>query len=215
MEPENQPISSGAFLRRKREEAGLTISELALELQITPIFIKYLENEEYHNFSAKLYAKSFLVKVLEGLRVEEKQDIIDLFESSWQKNIGWEKGLGQVNKKSILILTPGRLSFLGGVMLFLFWIFFFGWRLTKIIIPPELDLIEPKDKILLTDSKLKIRGSAQKESRLSMNGLEINTDSKGYFDTYIALAPGLNTLEFYAQSRFGKTKKVVRYVVLK
>lgn len=214
---ENQTTSIGELLRHGRETAGFTVSDLSQELQIPIKYIKALEEENYSIFGAKIYAKSFLIKISEKLGLEKSEKVLELFELSWKESLCLDQNIRTFrnNKKSKLIFTPGRLSLLGGGLFFLFWVFFFGWRISRIILPPKLDLIEPQDRMLLADSKLKIKGFAQKESKVSVNGREINIDNQGAFNTYINLRPGLNTLDFYAQSRFGKIKNVTRYVVLK
>ncbi|MDP3710221.1 MAG: helix-turn-helix domain-containing protein [bacterium] len=209
--------SLGKLLRKKREDLEISYSDLSQELQIPIKYIRALEEENYRIFGAKIYAKGFLIKISEKLGLEKSEKVLELFELSWKESLCLDQNanLFRRNRKNNIIFTPGLLSLLGGSFFFLFWVFFFGWRISRIILPPKLDLIEPQDRMLLADSRLKIKGFAQKESKVSVNGREINIDNQGAFNTYINLRQGLNTLDFYAQSRFGKIKKVVRYVVLK
>ena len=112
-------------------------------------------------------------------------------------------------------ITPARLVILTvGIGLVLF-LFFFGIRLTRFLGTPTLTLLDPKDREEFSSPVVPVRGTVEKESRLTVNGREIKIDERGRFDEKIELGSGAHSLEFIVESRFGKTTSKVRQVLIK
>ena len=59
------------------------------------------------------------------------------------------------------------------------------------------------DGITVTDSVMKVTGTAKNAIKLVLDGREISVDQAGNFNETIALLPGYNIINIRAQDKFG------------
>lgn len=71
-----------------------------------------------------------------------------------------------------------------------------------------------EEGVTYTDSVLKLTGVARNANNLSISGSSVPVDMKGNFSSHIVLLPGINTVSFMAEDKFGD-KTELRYVVYK
>ena len=220
MAPENdekEKIDLGEWLSLRRKKLGFSIEDVARDLKTSSRFIRGLEEGNYGEFPAKVYAEGFLKKLLQMLLVEQKTPVLDEFHRNW------EEWTSRQSKPAALpyhwrhgpLITP-KIFFLClfGIFLFGFFIFL-GFRLIHFTGAPRVVLDAPMEEAVITEPVVSVKGVIEKESRLTVNGREIKIDENGNFDDEIQLASGLNTLEFQAENRFGKLTKITRHVVVK
>ena len=74
-----------------------------------------------------------------------------------------------------------------------------------IIKGPEIIVTSPENGSDLDRSLVKVEGSAERISRLYLNGKQIFTDDSGYFSESLLLSPGYNILVITATDRFNRT----------
>jgi hypothetical protein len=74
---------------------------------------------------------------------------------------------------------------------------------------PTLTILEPRDGTSFSSSspQILVSGEAKNISYLTLNGLQIFTDSKGKFSRQVALLPGLNVVSLEAKDKFNKVVK--------
>lgn len=208
----------GERLRKRREKLGLSIKDVAKELQTSHKFIQALEEDRYEIFSAKIYAQGFLQKMLKLLAIEEKDEMLHEFTGEWEVRVLNEK------RKSFSLpeyrrnqhwLTPKRIGITVGGIIFLILFIFLTIQVRGFVSPPIFELYKPGKNALISEPLAEIRGRTEKESRLTINGREVRIDQYGNFKDEIDLLPGVNELNFAVENRFGKKTEVVRYVVVK
>src|SRR3989344_1076848 len=210
--------SLGERLRKRREELEMTIESVAHEVQSPIKYIAALEADNYEAFSVKVYAVGYLKRLCRALTMEDTDRFLKEFGTEWdvrmfrkrQEPMSLPKNRGEEP-----LITPARLVILTvGIGLVLF-LFFFGIRLTRFLGTPTLTLLDPKDREEFSSPVVPVRGTVEKESRLTVNGREIKIDERGRFDEKIELGSGAHSLEFIVESRFGKTTSKVRQVLIK
>ena len=208
----------GDILRQRREEMNLNIKDIVKQLQTSQKFIRALEDNHYDVFSAKVYARGFLQKILKILAIEEKDELFKEFEREWEVRIFRKKrdilSLHQNNteKQPWNIRQAGVAA--AGLIILVFFIFL-TIRIKQFVSSPILELNEPAQNSVIFEPVVNVRGRTEKESQLTVNGREVRIDTAGNFSDEIDLLPGLNELEFVVENRFGKMSKVIRYVVVK
>lgn len=207
----------GKELEEMRERMRMNVEDVARGVQAPADFVSSLEKNNYDNFSAKVYARGFLRKILDfySLESEEKNRLLATFDQEWEVVFPSTNLPIIKNKNKFPVLTLGRLSLaLGGLVLAVFFILS-GSRILSFIFPPRFSIKEPADEIFLEIPRVRISGITEKESRLSVNGREFKIDDKGYFSEEIELLRGFNTLNFLVQNRFGKINSAIRHIVVK
>ncbi len=101
-----------------------------------------------------------------------------------------------------------RRVFLGN----LFWgglfglvLFYLGWQLSTVILPPKIVLKQPSSRdIQVSQNKILIRGYVKRTYFLRINDELISFDNQGNFEKEVGLQTGMNIFIIQAKSRFGK-----------
>lgn len=210
--------SLGEKLLARREALGISLHDLAGELQTSQAFLKALEDDRLDFFPAKVYARGFLKKVLRVLAPDNEKELVQEFEQQWD-------GVEQSKKYKHAyisgttywgpVVTPKRLAFFAVFLAVGILGTLLGVQLTNFIQPPQLTFKEFPDDVVLEVPQLAVRGSVDRESKLTVNGREIRIDEAGNFDELIELLAGANRLEFLVQNRFGKESTITKYVVVR
>ncbi|QQG45337.1 MAG: helix-turn-helix domain-containing protein [Candidatus Sungiibacteriota bacterium] len=208
----------GERLRKRREALGFTLKDVADEIQTAQKHVTALEEDSYDVFPAKVYALGFFKKILNLFGTENKEDWIKEFNTEWEiRMFRKDKTIAPLpeNRGDGPYLTPARFGLLIGGMGLLIFLLFLVSQLQNFVGIPKLKVEEPGNQALLEVPMVRVRGSTEKEGRLTVNGRELRVDERGNFDETLELAAGLNALEFQTENRFGKVQKEVRYVIVK
>ncbi|MDO8560620.1 MAG: helix-turn-helix domain-containing protein [bacterium] len=211
-------MTIGQILRSAREEMGFSEKEAADDLQIPLKFIISLERGEWSKLPARVYARGFLKKYADYLELKSEEivkefdkELADVASSEVLVGIPEQESGGRWllflnQQKVVLIIFCAAIIFAGAY-------FFYEFRF--VIRPPELTITSPaKDEVTAGDS-FPISGVIEKESTLTLNGRTVYTNAAGEFSDSALLSKGLNSLEFEVKNRFGKTNKVLRYILVK
>ena len=89
---------------------------------------------------------------------------------------------------------------------------FFGYEFRSLG-APKLDITNPLRDIQTTESTFDVRGKTDPDADISLNGRPLYSGGTGEFTERIFLAAGVNRLEFASKNRYGKTTRVIRYIV--
>ena len=212
----NESYTLGKKLAERRVVLGLSIADVANELQVSSKYVEAIEKDLYSAFSAKIYAVGFVKRFAIALQLPH-EEIVRAFNTEWEVEVARKRVVyPTLGKKSVTpLLTPARIGIgLGGILFILFFSFFIS-RFAHFIRSPFLDIIEPADKTVIEEPVVSLRGKTEKESHLTVNGREIRIDESGNFNERLQLLSGVNILEFLVHNRFGKEQKVWRYIVVR
>lgn len=208
----------GTHLREKREALGMSIDGLAREARISRRYIIALEQGEYGAFPAKVYAQGALKQVMRVCESEDRSELLKILEAEWpQDTKRWApipgRG-GDLWEGRIFSVTPQRLGLIAAGGLILGLIAFWSVRVAVFAARPSLSIDSPEDRSRVEQAIVTVKGSAERESRLTVNGRELTIDERGNFEERIELPLGANRLEFISENRFGKISKEVRYILV-
>lgn len=208
----------GKILKKRREELGLSVEEVAHKIQAPLNYIQALEEDRYEIFTARVYAQGFFKKLMKVIGLENQDKYLQIFDAVWN-----EYALPPKRIKTSFItsyakkqyFTPRRLGVATVSFFLIGFLTFLGYRLTHFVGAPQIIFEEPqKEDIVLTESTIHIKGKTEKESQLTVNGREITIDELGNFEDRIDLIKGLNILEFLVYNKFGKQTMVTKYIVV-
>jgi len=206
----------GSILKKAREEKGLSHKEIFQAIKIHPRFLEALEKSDWDVFSSNVHAKGFLKNYTEylGLNLDE---ILAFFRREYD-----EKENGKRIKNVIKPLSVPRLTITPGVVLAtataVFVTLFFGYviyQYRSFAGAPILIIDQPRTDLTVSDPLLNIVGRTDPDADIFLNGQQIHLGGKGTFSTHITLAEGVNTLNFIAENKLGKTNKVTRTIVVR
>lgn len=80
--------------------------------------------------------------------------------------------------------------------------------------PPKLDLAAPARNMLVAGDAFDIRGLTDPDADLTVNGRPLYSGETGEFTERMFLSKGLNRIELEAKNRYGKTSRIIRYLVV-
>ena len=211
-------MNIGQILRQAREEMGFSEKEVADDLQIPLKFIVSFERGEWAKLPARVYSRGFIKKYADYLELQS-EEVLKEFDEEWNRTMPPEipesvplrmskkNPLSFVNRQHLLILMFVAAVFVVGA--------YFLYEFRFVIRPPEFVITSPREDETTTQDSFPISGKIEKEAVLTLNGRPIYTNDRGEFTDSVLLSKGLNTLEFEVKNRFGKTNKVVRYILVK
>lgn len=208
----------GEKLKKRRAELGLDLAEVARRIQISLRLLQALEEDKYEKFPAKVYALGFFKRLLNELVLTDQEEWLKEFNNEWEVRM-FRKTKEVVplpeNRGREPYFTPTQFWTIAGILLFAALLIFLSLRFVDFVAPPELTLERPHEQEVAEKTTVMVKGKTEKESQLTVNGRGIKIDGQGNFEEEIETMPGLNTLEFRVQNRFGKESRVVRHVLVK
>ena len=91
---------------------------------------------------------------------------------------------------------------------------FFIYQL-KFLRSPRLEILSPERDVTTEHSTWDVRGRADPDADLTLNGRPLYIGEAGEFSERVYLFTGTNRLEVEAKNRYGKITTVTRYVVVR
>lgn len=101
------------------------------------------------------------------------------------------------------------LTVVAGLLIYL------GINLSGTFSTPPLDVETPVDNSVSSASNLLVKGITNPETKVQINGREIISNIKGFFEEPIVLNPGLNVIVVRAIKKYGQSTTLIRNVILK
>jgi hypothetical protein len=198
----------GEYLSAVRQNLGLDIEEVAAKTNIKPKFLRDLETGNFASLPPPVYVQGFLKELsllyrleLEVLIKQYKKEINILQQVGKRQN---EKILGIRGYFKNIIITPKFISLSVGVAFVLLTIIYIIWQVLSINRTPGLEIFEPTDRQVISESFVNIRGKTDPGMILTVNDQNIFVDSEGNFKSQLGLATGLTELTFTAKNKFDK-----------
>ncbi|MDP3770399.1 MAG: helix-turn-helix domain-containing protein [Candidatus Sungbacteria bacterium] len=210
--------SVGEQLRTWRRSAGITVEQIAAELNMRPQIVIALEAGDMSVFSARVYALGYLTHIVNHFAIPEGSKMVDALRGEWEvvrEKTGAPIGIHAMNEWQKWYITPARLLGIGGICALVFFFWLLGTQLIGFTGAPRLSIEEPSRDSVVNVPMVRVQGTTDKESQLTVNGREITMNERGGFDQEIELVAGLNKLDFLVQNRFGKVSQETRYVVVR
>lgn len=101
------------------------------------------------------------------------------------------------------------LTVVAGLLIYL------GINLRGTFSAPPLDVETPVDNSVSAAPNLLVRGITNPETRVQINGHEVISNIKGFFEESLVLNPGLNVIVVRAIKKYGQSTTLIRNVILK
>lgn len=86
--PTLSPVeSAGEFLRQLRENAGLSLKEVAQRTKISPMRLEQIEREMYERLPAAVYLRGFVLEYAKALGFSRPQELAGVYLSRFQARV--------------------------------------------------------------------------------------------------------------------------------
>ncbi len=203
-------------LRSQRQRYGYKLDKAAKELGISIKYLEALEKGDFNSLPSGVYGKNFLREYAIFLKLDPVP-LLKLFDDEMtvtKEKANQELFSKQVVKARHFWATPKIAKNLLIALAVLLCLWFLGYRLGKIVSPPQLSLTSPDNNIITKEKSIKVKGWAESETELSVNSEAVLLDLQGNFEKQVELKVGINTIIVTAQKKFGRKTVVKRQVLV-
>lgn len=209
-----ETFTVGDCLRRKREEAGISLKETSVRLGIRYDYLESLESGNYLNLPPQVYVRGFIKSYAGFLGVDGGQ-LIKIYnrevslsgdvQSVSQKK---EKKNRKLDIKKYLVVTPRILTVAASLAVISVLGYYFIHQINSFNSKPYLFIESPAaDSFVTAEREVWLNGKTEDDAILRVNGQIVSVGSDGIFSQKIALGEGRNSLVIEAVNRFNKAEK--------
>lgn len=205
-------MSLGEQLKKIREDAGLSIMDLAVATKIQFKYLKRLENEEYDKLPIPVYIRGFIQKWTKACGVDSEKLLLQFYrENKPLINKTEDNQLPSIIAPSFII-TSKHLIVVFTILALVVFGGYFVYNQRVFQNTPKIEIFSPKEFNIVTENDtVLISGKASKTDDILINQEEIESQ-QGKFEYNYLLSPGLNTIIIKARSNTGKTAETIRKV---
>ncbi len=206
----------GAKLKRVRDEARISLEQLADRYGIQPKYLEALEAGRYDRLPGEAYIRNFL-KVYAATFHVNLERVYELYER--ERRIVSSVGPAVHPPRSVAehrAINLHRFAKTAGFALIaLALVGYLGFTIRRVIAPPMLSVHSPATDFVTSDLSLAVQGVTERETVVRINGQEVFTDPNGSFSEQIALQPGLNVIRIAAKKERSREHVVYRQIIVK
>ncbi|NTU99410.1 hypothetical protein HGA64_05420 [Candidatus Falkowbacteria bacterium] len=202
-------------LRSTRQSYGYKLEKAAKDLGINLKYLDALERGDFLSLPSGVYGKNFLREYALYLRLDPNP-LVKLFEQEMvgaKEKAQQELFSKQVVKASYFWTVPKIVKNLLILVMVVLCLWYLGYRLKKIVAPPELEIFTPKENLITKERSIEVKGRAEAESQVVINAEAVLLDRAGSFQKTVELKSGINTIIIKAQKKFGPTKSITRQIL--
>lgn len=209
-------VKLGDRLQQERKRQNLTIEEVAKATKIRPQFLEAIEKGDYQRLPSSAYAQGFVKNYVDYLGLPEKE-LLALFRREFKE----EDHLGvlpesftqpkEISLEGVRIKRAGVIG-VGLLVVLILYIFF---QYKSAIFSPSLIVKVPQENAQVTTQVLRIAGTTDPNTTVTVNGYPVFVDSTGVYEKEFNVFPGKVTVVVKATNSFGKVSTVERHVIVK
>lgn len=204
------------LLCSKRREKKIKLSNVAKKLNINIKYLKALETANFNKLPKGIYGKNFLkeyaiflgLDYVELLKMYDNGNTIDVVKK--KKDI-FSK---QVVQKYNMLGMPRIIKSILVIGVVAFCLIYLGMYINKIISPPFMDILEPKNDLIVKNNFINIVGITEIESQVRINGELILIKEDGNFEKMINLKSGINIIIITAKKKYGRELVIKKQIMV-
>lgn len=208
------PASLGEKLRYIREEAGLSVEDLAETTRIQAKYLRCLENEELDKLPSPVYIKGFIQRWAQVCGVEADDLLLQFYrENKFLSRNQQDQKIPSVFSPSFIV-TSKHLVLTFGVIIAAVITGYFYYNQILVFNTPRIEIVSPREFSSVShEDSILIRGEARGTIRLHIGDTEVPLDDGGVFEHLYYLRSGLNTIMITAEGNNDENIEVIRKVL--
>lgn len=210
-------LTLGEKLKKIREDAGVSLSEIAINTKVKKEYLEKIEEGNYNDLPFDVYVKGFLRSYAKYLKLDSEKVV-----AQFNKEIGVRENVKkyqdkskEINKIKIpsFVVTPKMASFFLSALVVLIGFVYFYLEVDSFSKEPNLSIENSNFNSVIRDSSLEIKGKTDFENKITINNQPVYVDENGNFQERIGLQNGLNEIIIEAFNKFDNTSEKVINVV--
>lgn len=212
--PEEDKVSVGQQLKRRRQRLKLSLTDVELATKIRGKYLVALESGNLDALPNDVYSRGFVQHYASYLGLNG----VELAERYVEERGGIATAptnAPKLERPARLVATPRLLVAAGLFVVVLAVVAYLGYQLSAIAAPPRLSLDSPADNQTAASATITVKGHATPGSDVAVDDVPVATDTNGGFSTTIVLQNGINAIRVSARSKLGKVTQVTHNVLAK
>lgn len=202
----------GQILREERIKKGFSLEQVEKATRIRLHLLHAVEADEFKKMPAKPYIHGFIKNYSDFLGLPT-QTMLALFRRQFTLS---EKIKPYLVEEPLIDtkwrLTPNKVIAVLVVLLILLLFSYFYSQYQALHQPPPLELISPKNELVVKDDKMAVFGDTDTDATVTINNQPVIIKENGKFYKDIELHIGNNTIIVEATSRVGEKTTIIRQV---
>ena len=199
-------------LKQARQKQGLSRQEAAEKLGVAPKYLDLIEAGRFSDLPAGVYQNLYLKKYIKFLGLPV--DVLDKI-GLGRKNLPADPFVVKKSEEKKVFLIPRFLKNVAIISLVFVCLFYLHSQFSRAVSAPKLTIENPPQNLVTKERSLKVSGLVEPETKVTVNGQLVLSDSQGRFEQIVNLRSGVNTIVVVAKKKHGAEKKIVRQVLVK
>lgn len=203
-------LTLGEKLTKFRNEARLSIADMAKATKIQAKYIEYLEKGQYEKLPADVYVRGYLRSYARYLNIDESV-LIRLYEQ--ERNIT-SNIRPEAPKKNVFVnptartytLSPRTLVLSAIVFIIASVTLYLWFQFRQFTTEPLLSITAPNPNEVVMGNTTTLRGKTDRGTQVTVNNEATFVTPEGNFEEPITLQNGMNQITVRAVNRFDKER---------
>jgi len=193
-------------------EESMSLDSLSQVLHIQRRQLQALLSDQYALLPDGYYVRHLARLVTTSLHgnLDYAEKLLPEIDSSAPEKAFDRKRVRQSSLLSIARLASG----LGVAAVFLGLLAYFGFNMSRALLPPQISVLNPASDLVTDNRNLVLQGQTEPEVVVKVNGQVASVDDAGVFQAPLFLDDGLNVIEVRANRRYSKENVIYRRVMV-
>ena len=213
--PKADSLSFGERLRVLREEAGLSVEQLAEKTKIQRKHLAALEAEDFHALPPAVYIRGFVnqwARVCGGDAPEALMHLDRIQALLASRSVG-DRRLERLSKP-FFVITLRHILVCVGILVGVGVGAYFGYQYLVLMRTPFIEISSPTTmETVQQEQWATIEGQADRVASLTIAGQEVYVEKNGYFRHEVPLNEGVNMVRIQGRGENGDEIEVMRKIV--
>ncbi|WKZ30547.1 MAG: DUF4115 domain-containing protein [Candidatus Dojkabacteria bacterium] len=207
-------LTVGQILKRAREQAKVTIDEIAQTTKIRKEYLEKIERNEFTGFVSTTFVKGFIRSYANFLDLDP-----DNLVALYRRQVGEDEKPIKANLKKVktegFSISPAHIISLGLALFFIFIIGVLIVQFYRLQQPPAIEIASPAESPFTTDKQsFEIKGATEDQVILMLNGAQVQLRPDKTFSVLVELAPGENIITIEGWKVNAEQKKTYKTLVV-
>lgn len=208
----NKFRSIGDILRLKREEAKLSLEEVAEATKIKKSYLVAIESGSWQLLPPPTFTKGLIRNYAKHLGLSGDA-IVAIFRREFDERMAPVKQTKLFNDRAFHF-TPATLLRIVVVFLLIGFVGYFIHEYKSLTGPPNLRVTAPSDNTFITGDSVDVTGTTAPEAQVKVNDQIVLVNTDGTFQATVDIVD-TTPITIVATAKSGKSTKIMRTVVRK
>ncbi len=204
-----QSETLGEYLQEVRRGLALSAEDVAEQVKIKVSYFNALEKGDFKQLPPDVYVLGFLKNLAEFYAVDcslllaqyKKEKTI---QNQISQCAASERGWAKRSLRSVVV-TPKLASIVAGLVFIAVTLGYIIWQVGSINRVPTLEIFEPQDQQVISNSYVTVRGKTDPGMDVAVNGQDVFVDNNGGFSVQLGMEAGPQEIAVVVSNKFGKT----------